>query len=119
MQTAELPPTAQVVAEVIGRDATLRLARCVKFRSLFVPKSLPANHWLRDVLGDDAAERLSGEFPSMQLPLARCSNVYRADRDRRILAMREEGHSGEAIAKALGIPKSTVWTVVYRNQRAH
>lgn len=116
---AELPPTAQVVAEVIGRDATLTLARCVKFRSLFVPKNLPPRHWLRDVIGDQAAERLSNEFPSMQLPLARCANVYRADRDRRILEMRANGIEPRRIAAQLNMPESTVRTVIYRKQRAH
>ncbi len=119
MQVAELPPTAQVVAEVIGRDMTLRLARAVKFRSLYVPKYLPTRHWLRDVLGDQAAETLAHEFQGMQLPLARCSNVYRADRDRKILAMREQGQSAKDIACALDLKESTVWTVIYRKRRAH
>lgn len=116
---AELPPTAQVVAQVIGRDATLALAACVKFRSLFVPKNLPPRHWLRDVIGDRAAERLSQEFPSMQLPLAKCANVYKAERDRRILELRAKGVEPRRIAAQLDMPERTVRTVLYRKQRAH
>lgn len=114
----DLPPTAQVVAEVIGRDRTLVLARTVKFRSLYVPKRLPARHWLRDVLGDQPAEALVQEFQGMQLPLARCATVFKAERNRRVMSMREAGASVREIGLALGIPESTVWTVIYRNQRA-
>lgn len=119
MPAIELPPTAQVVADVIGREDTLRLARAVKFRSLYVPKQLPARHWLRDVLGDHTAELLAQEFQGMQLPLARCSNVYRADRDARIISMRENGQTAKEIARALNLKESTVWTVIYRKQRTH
>ena len=111
---AALPPTAQAVADVIGRDATLTLARSVKFRSLYIPKRLPAGHWLRDVLGDQAAEALAEEFQGMQLPLARCANVFREERDRRILNLKREGTPVKDIARTIGMPESTVWKVVYR-----
>ena len=114
MPAIPLPPTAQVVADVIGRELTLRLARSVKFRSLYVPKRLPRVHWLRDVIGDDAAETLAEKFQGMQLPLARCANAARAARDSRILALADEGQSAAAIGRRLGTPARTVRNVLGR-----
>jgi DNA-binding NarL/FixJ family response regulator len=114
---ADLPPTAQVIADIIGRERTLRLARAVRFRGVYIPADMPARHWLRAVVGDSAAEALSREFGGIQLPLAKCSNVYRAERDRRILAMRGQGQTVKTIARTLNLNESTVRTIIYRAQK--
>lgn len=110
----ELPPTAQVLAEVIGAEQTIRLARRAKNRSIYIPKKLTPWHWLRAVLGDDDAEKLSAEFPGMCLPLAKCHSVIVAERNRRIADSRAQGLSCRQIAERIGLPKNTVQTIAYR-----
>ncbi|GFM34042.1 hypothetical protein [Desulfovibrio subterraneus] len=117
MSDAALPETAQVVADIIGREGALALARACKCRSLYIPKRLPLDHWLRDVVGDAHAEALSKEFPGFILPMAKCANVIRAERDKRILSMRREGMSAATIAARIGVAERTVYTVVCNNVR--
>ncbi|WP_459902172.1 helix-turn-helix domain-containing protein [Desulfobaculum senezii] len=54
----------------------------------------------------------------MQLPLARCARVEKAERDARIIHMRAEGLSAGEIGRRLGVPASTVRTVVHRHRLA-
>lgn len=111
---AALPPTAQVIADVIGRDATLALARAAKCRSVYIPQRLPRSHWLRSVVGENAAEMLSEEFPGITLPLAKCAGVVKAERNRIIAELSARGMKQREIGRRLGIPESTVQTVLYR-----
>lgn len=112
-----LPRTAQVVAEVIGSDSTLKLAHtCGRFRSFYVPKQLREGHWLRSVVGDEAAEALVAEFQGMQLPLAKCSRVAKAMRNDRIARMKRAGASASEIGRVLEMPASSVRTVLQRQR---
>lgn len=111
---AVLPPTAQVIADVIGREKTLKLAQAVQFRSLYIPKQLKPSHWLVTVVGTEAAQRLIEEFPSMSMPLAKCSSAVKAERNRRIAELSSSGMSSPEIAKRLGMKKSTVKLILYR-----
>ncbi|TIH12755.1 hypothetical protein D0S45_17445 [Marinifilum sp. JC120] len=114
---AALPPTAQVIADVIGKEKTLKLAQAVQFRSLYIPKQLKPSHWLVTVVGTDAAQRLIEEFPSMSMPLARCSSAVKAERNRKIAELSAEGRTVSDIARRLGIKRNTVQTILYRMRR--
>lgn len=114
---APLPETAQVVADIIGREHALALARMCKCRSVYIPKRLPPKHWLRDVVGDANAEALAEEFPGFILPMAKCANVIRAERDKRILQMRHDGMNAAEIAARVGVAERTVYTVVCNHTR--
>lgn len=110
----ELPPTAQVLAEVIGPEKTVRLAQVCRCRSVYIPKRLKADHWLRMVIGDEDAQRLSDEFPGFTLPLAKCKRVVNHERNRNILKMYTDGLTYAEIARLMDMPKRTVQTIVYR-----
>lgn len=111
-----LPPTAAEVAQVIGREKTLLLAKSIRHRSLYVPKTLPESHWLRDIIGDEAAARLVAEFQGMQVPLAKCTRLAGAARNAKIYEMRARGASVPDISKYYGICESTIWTILYRQR---
>lgn len=124
---ARLPRSAQEIADVIGRDATLRLIgklpRClmrdkrypaatVQRVMLYVPASLPADHQLVRMIGYPAAKRLSDAFGGEILYPAACNEVYRAWRDKEIFRMAEEGLSAVQIADVVGLTDSRVYAML-------
>ena len=71
-----LPPTAQVVADVIGRDATLALAFTCQHRCVYVPGgSLRSNSYLVRTIGKEKAELMKRHFEGELLPMATCYKI--------------------------------------------
>lgn len=120
---AALPPTVQAVADVIGMELALKLAREVRFRSLYVPFKLDEHHWISRCIGYPAALRLQAEFVGMLLPLANCRYYYRAralaERNRRIVDAHSKGIARADIAGLLGISLRTVQDVIQRAEKKH
>lgn len=112
MEAVPLPPTAQAVADVVGRQGALALASSVKSRTLYVPKSMPAGHWIRSVVGDEAAEALAEEYPGFILPLANCSRVVKAERNAKIFQMHLDGQRTEKIAQVFRVSSRQVRNVI-------
>ena len=113
META-LPITAQVIADVIGTEKALTLARATQCRSVYIPQRLNPDHWLVEVVGTDAAQKLIAEFPSCCLPLAKCSSVVKAKRNKRIAELSAQGLYPTEISRRLGVSRNTVKTILYR-----
>lgn len=111
----ELPESAQVIADVIGREATLKLAKATKNRKLYVPVTMCAGHdvtqcgrtskktrprctcrghWIAGVVGDEMAVKLSQTFGGESLDLAPCYYVHAVERNHRI---RHEHAAGKSI----------------------
>lgn len=103
-----LPPTAQVIAEVIGREDTLKIARVCKCRHFYVPHIIRPNHWLYTLLGEAKAKALQREFCGLVMDLAKCRDIQVAARNRRILKAHHNGKSLCEIAAAERVSTSTV-----------
>lgn len=103
MRTIPLPPTAQEVADIIGREATLALARKVKHRCLYVPKHMPPDYWIRREIGDELANKLQKIFAGEQVPLAKCKSIACEQRRIGIEAAFHEGKSVQEIALMFGL----------------
>lgn len=93
-----LPPTAQVIAEVIGRGKTLLLARHIPHRHFYVPKTFPVGHWLPAFLGRDAANKLQKVFGGELVDLAKCTALARIERDADIVQAASNGEPLHSIA---------------------
>lgn len=99
-----LPPTAQVVADVIGRDATLALAMSCLYRCLYVPKGkLAPDSYLVRTIGEEKAKLMQREFIGMLLPLATCHHIAVFERQQRIRAAVAEGKTHAQVAVAYGL----------------
>lgn len=109
-----LPTTAQVIAEVIGESKAVRLARAVSHRSLYIPKTLKPSHWIVKAIGSEAAEKLVEEFPSMLMPLAKCSRIEKVERNKKIAELSQRGMSATEIADLMGLNRNTVQSIRYR-----
>lgn len=81
----DLPESAQVVAEVIGVSATLKLASKCQYRHCSVPKSpLKDDHWIVKTIGRKKAIELQAVFGGELIPLATCYSIHAAERDEQI-----------------------------------
>ena len=106
-----LPSTAQELADAIGRDATLALARSVKHRVLYVPRSIDSTYrrgercceWIERTIGKELTAKLVKEFGGLQLPLARCAEIEREQRRERIQLAYQSGKSSREIAEEFGL----------------
>lgn len=118
-QQANLPATAQEIAEVIGIEKTMQLVRGKqqdKCRSLYVPtiKRLRPSHVLVQILGPDVARELAEEFGGIQLTLPKCRSAFNEERNQKIIQMRQQGVKYQDIAVALGCSVASAKTVYAR-----
>ena len=68
-----LPPTAQLVADVIGREATLALAFTCQHRCVYVPLGrLASDSYLVRTIGEEKAKLMQRHFSGELLPMATC-----------------------------------------------
>jgi len=109
-----LPDTAQIIADVIGRDATLKLASVAKHRAIYIPKNMPPSHWVVSIVGPETAKRLVQKFGGELLVLAKCANIARHERDTRIARAKRAGLTDAQIAAAVRVHVRTVRNVLAR-----
>lgn len=111
------------LASVIGREQTLRLIAALPpsgsrpwRKCVYIPKRLPVDHQLVRILGYRDAARLARVFGGMILQPSIGAAVARAALERSIAQRRAEGFSAAAISVALGMPRSTVASIIARIQ---
>jgi hypothetical protein len=118
-EAAALPASAQEIADVIGRRRALyligQLPACGR-RSwrvvLYVPKSLPADHWLVRLMGWPDAMKLVRAFGGENLQPSNCRFIHRAYRDRTIRGLSNAGWNSPQIAAAVDLSASRVRSVL-------
>jgi hypothetical protein len=101
-----LPKVLAEIAEVAGLDAALRLAEVRGGTQVYIPPDPPADHWLVEAVGPDAARAISSYFAGggsgsrVDLPLGPrgAQARMRGEVDRMIAA----GKSEREIALATG-----------------
>lgn len=125
----KLPRTAQEIADVIGRDAALRLiGQAHRYRPasrkgaeqvcIYVPRELRPDHQLVRLIGYDAAVALVRNFAGMILQPASCAHLYRAHRDRSILRLLSQGLPVKLVAEWFEVCERHV-TNLSRAERLH
>ena len=107
-----LPPTAQVIADVIGRDATLLLAGKVANRNLYIPYSLDEHHWIAKVIGYAKAHALKQEFGGLHMSLATCDHYYTRERNELIKTDYINGISTIALASKYSVTQRRIQHIV-------
>lgn len=111
----DLPPSAQEIADVIGRDRALFLIGNLPAaggrswrRVLYVPKRMPPDHPLVQLMGAEDAERLRRHFGGAILQPANCGYIARAWRDREVRRMAADGLPVPSIAASVGLSEYRV-----------
>lgn len=116
----DLPRSVREIAEVIGREATLRLIgqlpTCYAGNDgkkstrviMYVPKTLKPDHQLVHILGWHTAHRLVRHFGGEILYPANCRAVYAKFRDEAILKMLDAGARPAMVAELMGLSERHV-----------
>jgi hypothetical protein len=128
-----LPSSAQVIADVIGREATLKLAGMLRHNKLYVPMSMCRGHysqrwgksrkltfpgcccrghWIVDAIGEELAGKLGKTFAGEILDIAPCYKVVAYERNQRMRQMHEEGASVTELMSVTGLSKRAVFYVI-------
>lgn len=117
-----LPPSAQEIAEVIGREKTLRLIGSLPrtmtrpWRVCFyVPKVMPLDHWLVVLLGVRDAERMRYEFGGMILQPSSCSHLWRMHRNRGVHTMAAQGYTQAQLAECFELSDKHIRAILAEN----
>lgn len=71
-----LPESAQQIADLIGRENTLKLASVAKWRKLYVPHTMAGDHLIVRTIGADAAKTLHFNCRGEYLDLAKCCSIF-------------------------------------------
>lgn len=116
----DLPESVREIAEVIGRDAALRLIgklpTCYAGKDgkkstrviMYVPKRLQPDHMLVSILGWSSACKLVRVFGGEILYPANCRGIYSKFRDEAILKMLEAGCRPSMVADIMGLSERHV-----------
>jgi hypothetical protein len=114
-----LHPSAQEIADVIGRERTLFLIGSLPRsgsrpwrRVLYIPKKMRADHPLVRLMGWHDAEKLRRWFGGEILQPSNCGHVARAWRDRVIHALARAGLSSAEIAERVEAAQDVVRKVL-------
>lgn len=101
-----------MIADVIGREATLKLASQVRNRNLYIPKRLDEKHWLVSTIGWAKSHALTQEFGGLLLSLATCEHYYTRERNARIAAEHKAGKTTLNLAIAHGLSQRRIQQIV-------
>lgn len=118
-----LPGVLAEIAEVAGLVAALAVAEKLGGGRTHFPARAPDNHWLTDLVGREAADKICAHFRSTErggiqvdIPLGP-KGFYAAAR-RRALALMAEGVSTYETARRIGLDRSTVRRLKARHRAA-
>lgn len=112
-----LPQEVRQIAEVVGREKALYIAGRLLDPErkgcawLYIPKKLPDNHPLIELVGPEDAAALVSVFGGELFQIPPCYGVYRRFRDREIRRMMSEGYRQEWIAETFMVCVRTVRNV--------
>jgi hypothetical protein len=99
----DLPPFARELVALIEFSATIRLVDARPGIPMFVPKTLPPDHWLIGVAGQKAAEALVKHFGGETITVPNCKLALVKIRQRQVVKSRDEGYSQTEAALLHGI----------------
>ena len=111
-QLPALPETAQVIAEVIGREATLKLASKVRNRNLYIPKRADEHHWISRTIGYAKAHALVQEFGGLLMSLATCEHYFTRERNAKLRADYTAGRTTLELATIYDLTQRRVQQII-------
>lgn len=119
----KLPESVAEIAEVIGREKALDFVRQLPrsgsrpWRAcIYIPKRLPADHKLVQMLGWDDASKLSYAFSGMILQPSTLEAMEKAHRNRQIIRAAGEGVPVEEIADVYEMSRYRIREIIAEGQ---
>ncbi|GAB0058069.1 hypothetical protein SIID45300_02409 [Candidatus Magnetaquicoccaceae bacterium FCR-1] len=110
----ELPETLREIRDVIGWPATMTLVSEMGGLKVIVPKKLTRNHLLVEMLGWEAASKLSEVYAGEVLKIPRAISALRCLRDREILRRYDAGERLAILAREHHLDLRTIERIIPR-----
>jgi hypothetical protein len=108
----DLPELLQELADLIGLQMAWRLAEVKGGQSVFIPKVIPEDHWLADIVGLDNARLIAAYITTgagVTVMIPKGEAVSRAKKLALVKKMIEGGASANQIAAAANITQRHVF----------
>ncbi|CDN93442.1 MULTISPECIES: winged helix-turn-helix domain-containing protein [Agrobacterium] len=105
---AYMTPLLNRIADVAGERAAIILGREKAGQRISIPNSMPANHWLAELIGHDAAKAMAEKFGSQKIDIPPALGGDKRRRAMTIAQMIDKGYSINEIVRATGVSRSTV-----------
>ena len=105
--------TLQRLAELVGGPGYKALCCFCGGQPLYVPKTVPVDGGLVELLGERIVARLVSEFggDTVHVPLPDAAAARRAEAKK----LADQNYTSVEIAKRLGVDRSTVWKMLKRD----
>lgn len=100
------------LAELLGEQGLAALCAARGGRRAYIPCSIGPGHWLAELLGPEAAERVAFHYGGCRIDVP--LRPPPADRDARICELRAAGESVAAIAAETGVSRRQVYRILSR-----
>lgn len=113
----KLAPLFEEMVTVIGLAAAVKLVEARGGQRIFVPRKVPAGHWLAELLGLTKANQLAQHFNHQggnHIDLPAAARLHQAQRNAMIAKMAAEKKSANEIAAAANITRRHVFRLVDR-----
>ena len=113
----DLPESMAYMSEIIGLEATLKIATECGGLRLYVPVRIATDHWLYDLIGEEAFTKLVRHFQAEEIEIARCQQALANARARTLLDRHTRGDSIAALAREYGMTERGVRNACRRAAR--
>ncbi|MEH3091996.1 MAG: helix-turn-helix domain-containing protein [Agrobacterium cavarae] len=114
---AYMTPLLNRIADVAGESAAMILGREKAGQQIYIPKTLPADHWLIGLVGVEPATAIAKAFGTQRIDVP---PALGGDKRRRAVAIAElldKGYSINQIVRLTGFSRSTVKEHIRRRPR--
>jgi DNA-binding NarL/FixJ family response regulator len=103
-----LTPLLNRISNVAGEEAAIALGRARPGERVYIPEQVTADHWLVEVVGLEAAEKIAAAYGSMKIEIPQAIAGDKRRRAAAIADLIEKGYSTNAIVRRLGVSQNTV-----------
>lgn len=105
---AWMPPLLNRIADIAGERAAILIGTEKACRKIHIPGRVGPKHWLAELVGLEAAQKIVEEFGSQNLVIPPALAGSKRQRARAIAELTGQGLSLNDVAAMVGVARSTV-----------
>jgi len=111
-EETNLPASMVEIQEVVGIEGVTTLLNLCGGTRLFIPRKLKAQHKLANLLGFEAAQKMSNYFGGETLSIVRGSRAIKAQRNRKIIQRYDQGEKVPALAVHFSLTERQIYSIL-------
>lgn len=111
-QESDLPASMVEIKDIVGLDGVEKLLNRCGGTRIFIPRNLKAQHKLANLLGIEAAQRMSAYFGGETLTIVRASRAKKAVRNREIIQRYDRGDKVPTLAMAFELTERQIYSIL-------